>query len=211
MRVARLLTIVCVVVLSLWTLWRGALATAYELAALRPIAGDDIAAVYGNWVHERGVASLALESSMRVAPDAADPAQFEARRGLLTGYLAVVPLSSQRWLELAVMRNALNLPDARIAEALAMSSLTGPNEASVVLRRSAFALSIWEKLDADARGRTANDIAVVAPPLDPGGIKLALAIKTGKVRNEVRDTLVTHGVPAEVVKYIGLPEAAASE
>ena len=189
---------VAVTVLSLWTVWHGALAGRYELVA----QSADTAS--GDWLHERGVAPLALENLMRLAIDPADPSQFQKRSELLTAYLAIVPLSSQRWLELAVMRNALGLPGVKIAEALAMSSLTGPNEAHVILRRAAFALSIWEKLDPDTRGRAANDLAVIAPPLDPGGIKLALAIKTDKVRTEVRDTLVAHGVPAAVVQYIGL-------
>jgi hypothetical protein len=200
----RFLTIAAVIALSLWTAWRGALAAAYEFAVLRSKTQGEGAAVSGHWTNERGVASLALVNQMRVAPDFGEPAQIQARRDMLAAFLGHVPLSSQRWLELAVMRNASGQAAEKITEALAMSSLTGPNEASIILRRAAFALSIWEKLDPETRGRAANDLAVIIPPLDPGGIKLALAIKTDKVRSEVRDTLAARGVAPSVVKYIGL-------
>jgi len=204
MRDLRFLTVFAVIALSMWTAWHGALAAAYELATLRPAARGDRAIVPGPWTNERGVASLALENALRAAsrPEAQTP--LPTRLDLLADYLAHVPLSSQRWLDLAVVRNASGMPAGRIAEALAMSALTGPNEANVILRRAAFALSIWEKLDPETRGRAASDLAVIIPPLDPGGIKLALAIKTDKMRSEVRDTLVAHGVPATVIKYIGL-------
>lgn len=193
----RVVTILAFVALAAWTLWRGAMVAGYEVAMLR-------SASPAGWMHEPGVAPMALDRMMRAAADPADASPTAARSELLTAYLTRVPLSSQHWLELAVMRNASGAPADKVAAALAMSSLTGPNEASVLLRRSAFALSIWEKLDSETQGRAANDLAVVAPPLDPGGIKLALAIKTDKVRNEVRAALAAHGVPAEVVRYIGL-------
>lgn len=205
MRDFRILTMLAVIVLSSWTMWRGVQTTAYEFAAQRAMVGDTAAAArLGEWADVRGVAPLALENMMRAPVDPGDPAQIETRRELLAAYLARVPLSSQYWLELAVMRNASGAPVNKISEALALSSLTGPNEANVLLKRAAFALSIWEKIDAETRGRTASDLAVVAPPLNADGIKLALAIKTDKVRSDVRDTLVAHGVPAAVVKYVGL-------
>jgi hypothetical protein len=204
MREVRFLTILAVTVVSLWTLWHGALAAGYEFVAARPIVLGDPARTFGPWQRERGVASSATENLMRVAPDPADPKQIQDRRAVLADFLGVVPLSSQRWLDLAVMRNASGLPGEKIAEALAMSSLTGPNEASIILKRSAFALSIWEKLDPEARDRAINDLAVITPPLDAAGIRLALSIKTAKIRADVRDALATRGVPAQSIQYIGL-------
>ncbi len=201
---ARVLTAAVVVAASAWTLARGVQAVAYDIVAERPISRDDIAKTFGPWVNAPGVAALARENLMRVPPDFAEAAQIRDRREALADYLSAVPLSSQRWLELAVMRNALGGPAEKVIEALAMSSLTGPNEAAVILRRAAFALSIWEKLDAATRERTANDLAVVSPPLDPGGIRLALAIKTDRERDDVRDTLAAHGVSAQVIQYVGL-------
>jgi hypothetical protein len=201
---ARVLTAALVVAASAWTIARGVQAVAYEVVAERPIARNDIAKTFGPWVNAPGVAALARENLMRVPPDFAEAEQIRDRREALADYLAVVPLSSQRWLELAVMRNASGWPAEKVIEALAMSSLTGPNEAAVILKRAAFALSIWEKLDVDTRARAANDLAVVLPPLDPGGIRLALAIKTDQVRDDVRDTLVAHGVSAQVIQYVGL-------
>lgn len=204
MREVRFLTIVAVTIVSLWTLWHGALAAGYELVAARAVAREDVAKTLGPWQHERGVASLAIESMMRVAPDPADAKQIADRRAVLVDFLGVVPLSSQRWLDLAVMRNASGLPGEKVAEALAMSSLTGPNEASIILKRSAFALSIWEKLDTEAHDRALNDLAVITPPLEVTGIRLALSIKTAKIRADMRDALAARGVPPQSIRYIGL-------
>lgn len=204
MREVRFLTILAVTIVSLWTLWHGALAAGYEFVAARPGARDDVAKTFGLWRHERGVASLAIENMMRVAPDPADAKQIAERRAALADFLGVVPLSSQRWLDLAVLRNASGLSGDKVVEALAMSSLTGPNEASIILKRSAFALSIWEKLGADAHDRAINDLAVITPPLDVAGIRLALSIKTAKIRADVRDALTARGVPPQSIRYIGL-------
>jgi hypothetical protein len=204
MREVRFLTMLAITVVSLWTLWLGVRAVDFELVAGQPIVLGDPARTFGPWQNERGVASLAIENMMRVAPDPADAQQIEKRRAVLADYLSTVPLSSQRWLELAVMRHASGLQPEKITDALALSSLTGPNEAAVILKRSAFALSIWEKLDADTRDRTLGDLAVITPPLDAAGIRLALSIKTPKIRADLRDTLAARGVSAQSIRYIGL-------
>lgn len=204
MREVRFLTILAATIVSLWTLWHGALAAGYAFVAERPINRDDIAKTFEPWQHERGVASLAIENQMQVMPGSADPKQIQDRRAALADFLGVVPLSSQRWLDLAVMRNASGMPAEKVTDALAMSSLTGPNEASIILKRSAFALSIWEKLDPETRDRAINDLAVITPPLDTAGIRLALSIKTAKIRADVRETLAARGVPARSIRYIGL-------
>jgi hypothetical protein len=204
MREVRFLTILAITIVSLWTLWRGALAVDYEFVAGQPILLGDPARTFGPWQNERGVASLAIENKMRVAPDPGDAKQIETRRAVLADYLGVVPLSSQRWLDLAVMRHASGLSPEKIIEALALSSLTGPNEAAVILNRSAFALSIWEKLDAKTRDRTIGDLAVITPPLDAAGIRLALSIQTPKIRADLRDTLAARGMSVQSIRYIGL-------
>ena len=60
---------------------------------------------------------------------------------------------------LAAVRLEAGKPAAQVEAALTMSSLTGPNEATVMWRRAVFGILHWEVLSPDAHNRTVTDLA----------------------------------------------------
>jgi hypothetical protein len=88
--------------------------------------------------------------------------------------------------------------------------LTGPNEGYVMGERAVFALSLWDKLPADLKRRTAGDVASMMVPRIPAEgemlakIRAALASQPDRVRNELREALVATGVsPEQTEKGLG--------
>ncbi len=88
-----------------------------------------------------------------------DQAGARKRIDELTTALSLRPMSSMNWLSLAGMRLVTGQPPDKVLSALAMSSLTGPNEHAMMYQRGVFELLQWETLPNDFRKRAIRDLS----------------------------------------------------
>ena len=161
------------------------------------------------WTATPGLGGPALRASLSTIADAADVGAVRERTETLTALLAVQPLSSADWLSLAAMRLVAHESYDKVLGALAMSSLTGPNEGEVMLRRGTFGLVQWEILPADARRRVIADLAgaILQTTVRDGEIapaKNVLSVKSADTRREIAGLLGAEGVPAKELARMGL-------
>src|SRR5262249_54026014 len=117
--------------------------------------GGQVTASLAQWQGAPGLGEASLEASLPLMSDATDIAGARARAEGLAAIAAVHPLSSANWLALAGMRLVTGQPYQQVLDALAMSTLSGPNEGAVMLHRGVFGLLQWERLPEDVRRRTA--------------------------------------------------------
>ena len=161
------------------------------------------------WAGVPGLAEAALAASLARVADADDIDDARRRASGLTAILAVHPLSSTDWLSLSGMRLVTGQPYEHVLDALAMSSVTGPNEGSVMLQRGIFGLLQWEVLPDEPRQRTIADLAValLGTSVHDGEINPAKKVLAGKpeeIRREIADQLRGAGVAATELARMGL-------
>jgi hypothetical protein len=118
-------------------------------------AADRLAAFTGG----PGLAVAALEASATPVAGPADQAGAHKRIDELTAVLSLRPMSSMSWLSLAGMRLVTGQTPDKVLSALAMSSLTGPNEHAMMYQRGVFELLQWEALPNDFRKRAIRDLS----------------------------------------------------
>ncbi|MDR3448859.1 MAG: hypothetical protein P4M15_03780 [Alphaproteobacteria bacterium] len=104
-------------------------------------------------LNEAPVAALAQQRALALAPH--PPSEQVAA---LTNLLTLTPMSSGAWLELAIAGNQTGQPMQAVASALAMSTLTGPNEARFMAGRAVFGLPLWDKLPPEVRRSLVVDL-----------------------------------------------------
>lgn len=126
-------------------------------------------------------------------------------------FLTRAPLSSEGWLDFARAKFRVENAPAKVAAALALSNLTGPNEGWIAARRVAFALPLWPALPPDSRRGLAADLT--GPGFDnleaPQRFALNVALRTAlpKTREEIRATLLLAGKKGEAIaKALGLEQ-----
>ena len=146
-----------------------------------------------------GVAIAALEASATSVASPSDQAGARKRLGELTALLALRPMSSINWLSLAGTRLVTGEPPEKVLSALAMSSLTGPNEHAIMYQRGVFALLEWELLPNDFRKRAIRDLSGAMLSGNWGdshrrAVIEALARKSDETRREIGDLLRGAGV-----------------
>jgi len=161
------------------------------------------------WIGDPGLTGPALRAALSRTTIAADRETLRRRADDLTLLLATHPLSSAEWLSLAGIRLALAQPYDTVLAALAMSSLTGPNEGAMMMQRGIFGVLQWEALPADARRRTIGDLAGAARgEVIRGGalmvIKNVLHGKSPETRTEIGDLLRAEQVPDRELTRLGL-------
>ena len=162
------------------------------------------------WIAVPGVAGAALQASLtKVTDPIADIEGARQRGDELAAILSVQPLSSVNWLSIAGIRLITGQPFDKVLGALALSSLTGPNEGSVMLQRGVFGLLQWETLPADARKRTIADLAgaileTTVRDEDIAPAKQVLAAKVAATRREITDLLRIDGVTERDLVRMGL-------
>lgn len=105
---------------------------------------DDV----GTW---NGLARRELLRARTASP----PKKAEAE---VVALLSATPMNGGAWLDLAIARRAAGESTEDVAAALAMSSVTAPNEASFMAGRAAFALVFWDALPPDARRSLIADL-----------------------------------------------------
>jgi hypothetical protein len=205
--VTRLLTALCVVALCAVAVsggWK-----IVRFANARAAAPEHRADAVRPWTTVPGVASEALAASLSNMTDAADAAAARNRGDVLGAILEVRPLSSRTWLSLAGMRLVSGDAYEHTLAALAMSSLTGPNEGLVMLERGIFGLLQWELLPKEFRTRTITDLAgaISGSTVQDSAIapaKGVLAVKPGDVRLEIAGLLRAQGLATNDLARLGL-------
>jgi hypothetical protein len=152
---------------------------------LQSFAGDDL------------VGDLANHDLLRVAP-----LSPQARIDVLDALLSQTPLNGGAWLDLAIARRAAGASLESVAAALALSAMTGPNEARFMVGRVAFALPFWSALPPDARRALIGDLVGGWPALG-GGERARLAAILANAPDhsgeEARATLLLNGAAGAAI------------
>jgi hypothetical protein len=154
-RIFTALTIIAMCVYATWSGW-----SIVTFARTRTgLSGEQRASEMRLWGDRAGLGGAALEAAVSDPIALSDVAAIGQRANDLAAILSGRPLSSTAWLSLAGMRLAGGEPFAEVLSALAMSSLMGANEGSLMMQRGIFGLFQWESLPLEARSRAIGDIA----------------------------------------------------
>jgi hypothetical protein len=145
-------------------------------------------------ISEPPVGALAQQAAL----DLALPAPASERRAALQRLLEATPLASGAWLDLAAERERSGLPMRQVASALALSSLTGPNEARIMAGRAAFGLRLWGQLPPDLRRGLIGDLVGGWGDVDDARreeLGAVLALAPDQARSEILSALLLAGPP----------------
>jgi hypothetical protein len=182
----------------------------FSLAMQNIDSSERRAEVAQAWRAVTGVAATALQSELTADIDPFDTDAVKSRHQALSEMLSIKPLASYDWLLLSIMQLAMDQPIEQVLESLELSMLTGPNEGHVMAKRGIFAVSLWESLLPDLKGRAARDMGPMFSPRDPEEnmesekVRAVLATKPGWVRNELRGALLATGLsPKEIDQRLG--------
>jgi hypothetical protein len=157
------------------------------------------------WSDVSGVAFDARETALTPMDDSSTDATIRQRRDQLAEMLAIRPLSSWYWLQLANARVDLHEPLPKILSALELSTVTGPNEDYMITERGLFGVWQWEILPPEVQRRSIADLVAVRPSdANVAWLKTTLDKKSGPVRDQIRTALQTQGFPPDLLKRIGL-------
>jgi hypothetical protein len=176
-------------------------------AGLSP--SQNAASILGPWTTVPGVATAALESSATTVTGPTDVQGSLKRVDELAGLLSVQPMSSANWLSLSSMRLVTGQVTDKVLSALAMSSITGPNEDDVMIQRGLFGLLQWESIPSDVRRRTITDVAGAIllgewTDRERGALTGVVKPKSAETRKEIADQLRIEGVPEKELGLLAL-------
>jgi len=194
----RLLTALAVISLCVWPMWQGYEVIRYAMADSTPEAAQPC-------IDVSGVAFDARETALTSIDDSSDDKTIRKRRDEIAQILAIRPLASNYWLQLAEARIDDHEPLAKALEALEMSEVTGPNEEAIITQRGLFGIWQWEVLPPEIQQRTIADLAAVNIS-DPKAawLKKTLAGKPEQVRQVIRSALQSQGFSKLNFDRIGL-------
>jgi hypothetical protein len=204
-RIFTALTIIAMCVYATWSGW-----SIVTFARTRTgLSGEQRASEMRLWGDRAGLGGAALEAAVSDPIALSDAAAIGQRANDLAAILSGRPLSSTAWLSLAGVRLAGGEPFANVLGALAMSSLTGANEGSLMLQRGTFGLFQWESLPLEVRSRIVGDIAgaIRGTTVQDGEIEPArklLATKAAQTQQEIAGLLRASGVPPNELARMGL-------
>jgi hypothetical protein len=163
----------------------------------------------GQWMGIPGLAGAVLETALKQNPAASGIDDAQKRAETLARLLALRPMSSKDWLQLAVMRLVAGEPQKQVLAALLMSWVTGPNEGGLMWQRGVLGLSLWQALSPDARQRTIDDLVGVmrVTPVGDGEMSAAkdvLDMKPAEARSEIAELLRAQRVTEADLGRMGL-------
>ena len=147
---------------------------------------------------ESPAAPLALRLMLVLAPPKAPAERADALQTLL----GLTPMASGAWIDLAIARQQAGLPMEQVASALALSSLTGPNEARFMAGRAVFGLPLWEKLPPDVRRGLIGDLVAGWGEVEDArrrDLDAILTVASDQTRAEIFSALLLAGKPAEPI------------
>jgi hypothetical protein len=142
----RLLTVLIVVCISAYTISRAVTLLRFALADSSTDARGWTERL-SPFVGEAPVSPLARARLLQRAPSEDTSERVDEFRELL----AETPADGASWLGLARAQLADGAPSDKVVKSLAMSSLTGPNEALIMVGRAMFTLPLWAIAPAEAR------------------------------------------------------------
>jgi hypothetical protein len=163
----------------------------------------------GQWMGIPGLASAALETALKQKPAASGIDDPQKRAETLAKLLALRPLSSKDWLQLAVMRLVAGEQQKQVLAALLMSSVTGPNEGGIMWQRGVVGRSVWQALPPGAGQRAIDDLAGVMRVTsvsngDMSAVRNVLDMKPADTRSAIADRLRAEGVTEADLGRMGL-------
>lgn len=150
------------------------------------------------------MAPLAWRLMLVLAPPKSPAGRVDALQALL----GLTPMAGGAWLDLAVARQQAGRPMQEVASALALSALTGPNEARFMAGRAVFGLPLWEGLPPDVRRGLIGDLVAGWSEVDDNGrsdLDAILTVASDQTRAELFAALLLAGRPAEpIIKALDL-------
>ena len=122
--------------------------------------------------------------------------------------LSMHPLSPGNWLTLASQELTFGRPPSEWEHAVVMSSITGPNEGSVMWQRAMLGVLEWEQMSDDARRRTIVDLAGVVAEggIDDAATSLTRSVllrKPREIRSAIAHDLAANGLSEVQLAAIG--------
>jgi hypothetical protein len=200
----RLLTALAVVGICVWPVCQGVNVVRYATADSKPEALQP-------WFAVAGLAFDARERALTPTNDSSDDSTIRKRRDELAQILAIKPLSSHYWLQLAEVRVDAHEILTKAIDALELSDVTGPNEGYMMAQRGLFGIWQWEALPAEVQYRAIADLAArqnahanrISDP-EIAWLRKTLSEKTEKVRQAIRLDLQAQGFPESDFSLIGL-------
>ena len=179
-------------------MWQGFDVIRYSVADAKPESAHQ-------WVEVPGLAFAAREYALTLVDSASDDRTIRKRRDELTAMLAIRPLSSYYWLELAEIRIAAHEVPTKTIEALELSAMTGHNEGYLITQRGLVGIWQWEVLPPEVQKHAINDL--MAMPISDrklAWLRKTLSEKTEQVRQEIRLALQAQGFSEGDLTAIGL-------
>ena len=194
----RLLTALVVVGLCGWPIWQGIDVIGFSMAGSSPEAVRP-------WIDVPGVAFAAREDALTPTDDSSDDQTIRKRRDEIAEILAIKPLASNYWVQLAEARVDDHEPISKALDALELSAVTGPNDEYMITQRGLFGIWQWEVLPPENQQRAIADL--VAGHLSDSKLawmKTTLAGKTEEVRRQIRSALQAQGFSQSNFDRMGL-------
>jgi hypothetical protein len=193
-----LLTALVIAGVCVLPVWQGFELIRYSLA------GDKREAVLP-WINVAGLAFTARRYALTSTNDSSDDKTIRERRDELVDMLAIRPLSSYYWLQLAEIRVDANEVLAKASAALELSILTGANEGYMVSQRGMYGIWQWETLSPEYQTRAAADLAArrLSGP-NAAWMRKTLSEKSEQVRQAISSALQAQGFPKGDFAWVGL-------
>jgi hypothetical protein len=197
LRELRFWTALLMVGICLFTISSALPALRYGLASLSVDAASAPARLAA-LTEDSGVGALAKRDLLRLAP----PSAATSRVAALASLASDTPMSSGAWLELSIAREEADAPMQQIANALALSSLTGPNESRFMAGRASFGLPLWSKFPPDLRRTLVGDLVAGWSAMDPAqraDLNALLTVESDRTREEIRSSLLLVGAAGTAI------------
>ena len=196
-RIIWFLTALVIVGVCVLPMWKG-------LELIRYSRIDDKSEAALPWVDVPGLAFFARQYSLTSTDDSSDDNTIRKRLNELVDILAIRPLSSYYWLQLAESRVDAGEGPSEASEAFELSVLTGPNEGYMVTQRGLFGVWQWETLSPENRTRAAADLS--ARRLSTARVtwlRKTLSEKTEEIRQAIRMALQAQKFPKDEFAGVG--------
>lgn len=111
------------------------------------------------WREIPAVRAAAVDTEFREMAKRRDLQSLKKQESILADALELRPLATTYWMSLAEIGMQTIRPRQTVLSYLEISSITGPNEASIMWRRAIFGILQWDILDPAARNRVVEDLA----------------------------------------------------
>src|SRR5262245_19537355 len=206
----RLLTAFALIAMSGLAVAQGWAIVHFSLAMMNTASPDERGEVVNTWRTTSGIASTALQADLTDEINATDIIAVTRQREVLSAILSIRPLSSMEWLSLAGAQLATNQSMEDVLASLRLSTLTGPNEAYVMVQRAVFGVLLWEHLTPELKGSGARDLVPIlfsrtqAEGVQSGKLQAVLSTKPEGVRKELGEALRAVGLSGDIERRLGL-------